>query len=171
MWGAQATHSILPWNRPGMLPGHRNMLNCNLTAMHSIDSQAWGFWRSIIHHMFFYLNQFTKIRVKTSCGYTGWGEVGDGLGQGSGAAGMVSALNLDRKIDMFFGKRMEMVKYGGVKQKPYSWQDDTMCMVENVENLRIVFNGMEDVMKMMQVESNKTKCGYLVIGPNQAKPS
>ena len=122
-----------------------------------VDSRAY--------RMYFYLNQATKIRVRTGCGYTDWGEAGDGLGQGMGGASKVSALNLDRKLNRVFGESKEMVKYGSIEQKPYSFQDDAMCMVENVEDLRIVANGMDTVMKMMQVESNKSKCGYLLLGP------
>ena len=39
------------------------------------------------------------------------GEVGDGLSQGSGAAG---------KLDRIFEKSKEMVKYSGVEERPYS---------------------------------------------------
>ena len=118
------------------------------------------------YRLYFLLNKATKIRVRTGCGYSAWGEAGDSLGQGSGGAAKVSALNLDRKLDKVFGD-MEMLNYGSVQQKPYSFQDDALCMVENIEDLRIVVQGMETVMKLMQVQSNKSKCGYILMGPKQ----
>ena len=36
------------------------------------------------YRMFFLLNQRTRIRVRTGCGYSSWEEAGDLLGQGSG---------------------------------------------------------------------------------------
>ena len=51
-------------------------------------------------------------------------------------------MNLDRKLDKVFGE-MEMLNYGSVKQKPYSFQDNAMCMVDNIEKLRIVVHGHE----------------------------
>ena len=52
------------------------------------------------YRLFFLLNEKTRIQVRTGCGLTNWEEAGDGLGQGSGGAAKVSALNLDRKLDM-----------------------------------------------------------------------
>jgi hypothetical protein len=117
------------------------------------------------YRLYFLLNQATKIRARTGCGYTGWEEAGDSLGQGSVGAAKVSALNLRRKLERVFGDSKEMIQYGSVKQEPYSFQDDALCVVENIENLRIVVHGMETVMEMMQVESNKSKCGYILLGP------
>ena len=117
------------------------------------------------YRLFFYLNQATRIRVKTGCGYSSWGEAGDSLGQGSGAAAKVSALNLDRKLERVFGGSKQMLKYGNVQQQPYCFLDDSLCMVDKVEDLGVVVHGMETVMNMMQVQSNQSKCGYILIGP------
>ena len=67
------------------------------------------------YRLFFLLNQNTRIRVRTGCGLTDWEEAGDGLGQGSGGAAKVSALNLDRKLDRMFKNSKQMVNYGSVR--------------------------------------------------------
>ena len=38
------------------------------------------------YRLFYGLNEATRVRVRTGCGYSDWGEVGDLLGQGSGGA-------------------------------------------------------------------------------------
>ena len=119
------------------------------------------------YRLFFLLNQNTRIRVRTGCGLTDWEEAGDGLGQGSGGAAKVSALNLDRKLDRMFENSKQMIKYGGVRQQPYAFQDDALCMVEKITDLRVVVNDMDTVMSMMQVQPNKSKCGYLLLGPKK----
>ena len=48
---------------------------------------------------------------------------------------------------------------------PYSFQDDALALVEDIEGLRRAVAMMEIVMKTMQVESNKSKCGYILLGP------
>jgi hypothetical protein len=117
------------------------------------------------YRLFFLLNQRTKIRVRTGCGYSAWEEAGDLLGQGSGGAAKVSALNLDRKLNRVFSDSKEMVKYGTVEQKPYAFQDDALVLVDTIEDLRITVAKMELVMNTMQVKSNKSKCGYIFMGP------
>ena len=77
---------------------------------------------------FFLLNEKTRIRVWTGCGLPNWEEAGDGMGQGSGGAAKVRALNLDRKLDMVFKSSKQMIKYGAVRQQPYAFQDDTMAL-------------------------------------------
>ena len=99
--------------------------------------------------MFFLLNQRTKIRVKTGCEYSTWEEAGDLIGQGSRGAAKVSALNLDRKLCRVFGDSKEMIKYGAVEQKPYSFQDDALALVDNIEALRVTVAKMELVMKTL----------------------
>ena len=59
-----------------------------------------------------------------------------------------------------------MLKYGAVEQKPYAFQDDALVLVDTIEDLRSTVAKMEIVMKTMQVESNKTKCGYVFLGPS-----
>ena len=117
------------------------------------------------YRMFFMLNEKTKIRVRTGCGFSPWEEAGDLLGQGSGGAAKVSALNLDRKLDSLFSDSKEMISYGSVKQKPYAFQDDSLVLIDSIENLKVTVAKMELVMKSMQVESNKSKCGYILMGP------
>ena len=73
------------------------------------------------YRMFFLLNQRTKIRVRTGCGYSSWEDTRDLLGQCSGGAAKVIALNLDRKLSRVFSDRKDMLKYGTVGQKPYAF--------------------------------------------------
>ena len=49
--------------------------------------------------LFYQLNKNTRVKVKTGCGESGWGEAGDIIGQGSGGAAKLSALNLSRKLE------------------------------------------------------------------------
>ena len=72
-----------------------------------VDSRAY--------RLFYKLNANTRVRVRTSCGYSDWEEVGDVIGQGSGGAAKISALNLSRKIDSVFeGGGRDLAKYGSV---------------------------------------------------------
>ena len=59
------------------------------------------------YRMFSMLNEKTQIRVRTGCGFSPWEEAGDLLGQGSGGAAKVSALNLDRKLSRVFDDSQE----------------------------------------------------------------
>ena len=119
--------------------------------------------------LFYKLNEATRVKVRTGCGDSEWGEVGDILGQGSGGAAKVSALNLSRKLDRVFDGSTEMARYGGVKQHPYSFQDDVLIPVESVEDLSAVNVKMTEVMNMMQTELNKTKSGYILMGTKEQK--
>ena len=117
--------------------------------------------------LFYKLNEATRVKVRTGCGDSEWGEVGDILGQGSGGAAKVSALNLSRKLDHLFNGSTEMAKYGAVKQHPYSFQDDVLAPVESVEDLRAVNVKMTMVMDLMQTELNKNKSGYILMGTEE----
>ena len=119
--------------------------------------------------LFYKLNEATRVKVRTGCGDSEWGEVGDILGQGSGGAAKVSALNLSRKLDHLFNGSTEMAKYGAVKQHPYSFQDDVLAPVESVEDLRAVNIKMTMVMDLMQTELNKTKSGYVLMGTEEQR--
>ena len=119
--------------------------------------------------LFYKLNEATRVKVRTGCGDSEWGEVGDILGQGSGGAAKVSALNLSRKLDHLFNGNTEMAKYGAVKQHPYSFQDDVLVPVESVEDLRAVNIKMTMVMDLMQTELNKNKSGYVLMGTEEQR--
>ena len=119
--------------------------------------------------LFYKLNEATRVKVRTGCGDSEWGEVGDILGQGSGGAAKVSALNLSRKLDHLFNGSTEMAKYGAVKQHPYSFQDDVLVPVESVEDLRAVNIKMTMVMDLMQTELNKNKSGYILMGTEEQR--
>ena len=53
----------------------------------------------------------------------------------SRGAAKVSALNLDRNLDKIFKSSKQMVKYGSVRQQPYTFQDDAMARVKKVTDL------------------------------------
>ena len=119
------------------------------------------------YRLFYGLNESTRVRVRTGCGYSDWGEVGELLGQGSGGAAKVSALNLSRKLDNGFEGSEELAKYGSVKQQPYSFQDDVLIPVDNIEGLLAVNVKMTSVMNSMQTKLNQTKSGYILMGPKK----
>ena len=91
------------------------------------------------YRLFYKLNKNTRIKVRTGCGDSEYEEVGDILGQGSGGAAKVSALNLSRKLDRVFEDDKDIVGYGSVIQKPYSFQDDIMIPVDSLENVRLTY--------------------------------
>ena len=115
--------------------------------------------------LFYQLNKNTKVRIRTGAGDSAWGEVGDIIGQGSSSAAKVSALNLSRKLDRVFEGSTELATYGAVKQHPYSFQDDVLTQVESVEGLRAANVKMTEVMDLMQTKLNKSKSGYILMGP------
>ena len=119
------------------------------------------------YRLFYRLNESTRVRVRTGCGYSDWGEVGELLRQGSGGAAKVSALNLSRKLDNGFEGNEELAKYGSVKQQPYSFQDDVLIPVDNIEGLLAVNVKMTSVMNSMQTRLNQTKSGYILMGPKK----
>ena len=63
--------------------------------------------------------------------------------------------------------KWQNTKYGAVKQNPYSFQDDVLIPVENVEDLRGANVKMTEVMNMMQTELNRTKSGYILMGSKE----
>ena len=93
--------------------------------------------------------------------------MGDILGQGSGGATKVSALNLFRKIDHVFEGSSELAKYGGIKQHPYSFQDDVCIPVETIENVLSANIKMTEVMTLMQTSLIKEKSSYILMGSKQ----
>ena len=138
----------------------KEVLSDLMDEMHSIgvDHRA--------QRLFFKLNKNTKVRVRTGVGDSEWEEVGDIIGQGSVGAAKVSSLNLSRKLDRVFQDGAEMAKYGSVKQKPYSYQDDVLTPVEDVEGMRATNVKMMEVMNLMQTSLNKTKSGFILMGPD-----
>ena len=121
----------------------------------------------LAYRLFYKLNKNTRIKVRTGCGDSEYEEVGDILGQGSGGAAKVSALNLSRKLDRVFEDDKDIVGYGSVIQKPYSFQDDIMIPVDSLENVRTVNVKVDLVMKMMQTKLNEDKSGYILMGPEE----
>ena len=82
----------------------------------------------------------------------------------SGRADKVSALNLSRKLEHVFGGRRELAKYGGIKQHPYSFQNDVCVPVETIEDVLSVNVKMNKVMSLMQTTLNQDKSGYILMG-------
>ena len=103
-----------------------------------------------------------SILVRTGCGKR---RAGDLLSQGSAGAAKVSALNLDRKLNTMFEDNKELARYGAILQQPYCFQDDAICLVEDLDGLRSAIIRMDGAMKMMQVDQNKDKSGYILMGP------
>ena len=50
-------------------------------------------------------------------------------------------------------------------QQPYVFQDDAICLVESLDGLRLAILRMDAAMKMMQVQQNRDKSGYIMMGP------
>ena len=58
--------------------------------------------------------------MRTGCGFSEWEEAGDLLGQGSGGAAKVSALNLAKKLEGVFEGSTELAKYGSYNNPMHS---------------------------------------------------
>ena len=119
--------------------------------------------------LFYKLSRDTRIRVKTSCGLSEAGEAGDIIGQGSGGAAKLSALNLARKLERVFENSNEMASYGTIKQHPYSFQDDILTQIESVEELRSANVKMAETMELMQTQLNESKSGFILMGTEEQK--
>ena len=90
--------------------------------------------------------------MRTGCGFSQWEEAGHLLGQGSGGAAKVSALNLDKKLNVMFKGSKDMARYGAIVQKQYCFQDDAICLVDSLDGLRFASVRMDAAMKLMQVQ-------------------
>ena len=66
----------------------------------------------------------TKIRVKTAVGDTEYGDAGELVGQGSGGAALVSALNLESAVNGMFEGSGDELSYGKIRFQPLLFQDD-----------------------------------------------
>ena len=64
-----------------------------------------------------------------------------------------------------FKTSKDMARYGAVIQQPYVFQDDAICLVESLDGLRSAILRMDAAMKMMQVQQNREKSGYIMMGP------
>ena len=58
----------------------------------------------------------------------------------------------------------DLAKYGSIIQNLYSFQDDVLVPVDNVDALRTVNIKMTAVNNMMQTTFN-SKSGYVIMGP------
>ena len=70
------------------------------------------------------MNQRTQIRVKTTAGVTESAEAGDLVGQGTAGAGLVSQLNLDRGLQLYFSGSKDEMYYGKIRIEYSAYQDD-----------------------------------------------
>ena len=86
------------------------------------------------------------------------------IGQGTGGGALVSQVNLDHGVmDMFSGSEQE-VRYGGVRVLPAIFQDDIMRAADSVESARAGNIKMDSVMNSKQLELNKDKTGFILLG-------
>ena len=76
-------------------------------------------------------------------------------------------MNLSRKLDRVFEDDKDIVGYGSVIQKPYSFKDDIMISVDSLDNVRTANVKVDLVLKMMQTKLNQDKSGYILMGPEE----
>ena len=84
-----------------------------------------------VYRIWYKLNMNTKIRVKTAVGDTEYGDAGELVGQGSGGAALVSALNLESAVNGMFEGSGDELSYGKIRFQPLLFQDDLAYMTSS----------------------------------------
>ena len=72
------------------------------------------------------LNENTEVAVKTAGGVSETAFVGDCIGQGTAGGALVSRVNLDHGLTMYFKESKEEMHYGSAKIQPLAYQDDVL---------------------------------------------
>ena len=127
--------------------------------------------------LFFKLNEVTRVRVRTRCSYSNWGEVGDILGQGSGGAAKVkmtevmrlmqTTLNKDKSGYIFMGfKRQVEEAREKVKDSPVFCGDFTMKVLMEEKWLGdYLAGGLKESVKItvQRRESKTRRASYEIV--------
>ena len=114
--------------------------------------------------MWYKLNMNTKIRVKTPVGDTEYGDAGELVGQGSGGAALVSALNLDSAVNGMFEGSEDELCYGKIRFQPLLFQDDLAYMTSSRQTAEAGNIRITNVMQSKQLELHEDKTGFLIMG-------
>ena len=112
----------------------------------------------------------TIIRVKTGSRYSECSDEGAMIGQGSGGGALLSQANLDKGITEIFLGSDDEIRYGSVRILPLMFQDDIMRVVNCVDSARAGNVMVSSTMKSKQLQLNKNKTAYVIIGNTQASP-
>ena len=114
------------------------------------------------------LNKQTKIRVLTGLGLTEYKEKGELIGQGTLGGAMVSASNLDSRVNDYF-QTSDEASYGSIRLQPLLFQDDVIHLSTSRDRSQAGVMRMEAVMKSKQLEVHPDKTCHMVIGTSQSQ--
>ena len=81
-----------------------------------------------LYRLWYRLNSRTKIKVKTSVGFSDTAVTNENIGQGTIGGAIVSAASLDDKIQSWFNASEDEVYYGSIHLQPLIYQDDIFRM-------------------------------------------
>lgn len=119
-----------------------------------------------IYRNWYRLNQRCLVSVVTGSGITEEGEAGEVVGQGSGAASLVSQLKVDCGLDSYFSSSEDEECYGGVRLQPLSWQDDILGLGSEVRLVQASLNRLSYFVdeSQLDIHPDPSKSSYIVLG-------
>ena len=121
-------------------------------------------------HLWYKLNQHTKIRVNTGSGISNYTEVGAVLGKGNLGGALVSQAVLDEGVMAHFppGGPLQL-EYGSVPMAPVMFQDDLANCSDSLENAKESSIRVDVLTKLLCLDLNRDKTVYILIGSKKQK--
>ena len=107
--------------------------------------------------------------MRTPAGQTGYREVGELVGQGSGAAALASQLDVDLGVQSYFKSSLDKIKYGVVRVQPQEYQDDIAHADPDITSARVSNTKMSMMLRERLLRCHPTKTCYLVYGSKSYK--
>ena len=120
------------------------------------------------YHLWYMLNEDTRISVKTSVGQSRSKVIKDSIGQGTGGAALVSSLNIGCSIDEAF-KNKTSTKIGDVKINSPTFMDDISNLCDDLEKARDASKAIQGALGPKGLSINQSKSKYLIIGDKNMK--
>ena len=120
------------------------------------------------YHLWYMLNEDTRISVKTSVGQSRSKVIKDSIGQGTGGAALVSSLNIGCSIDEAFKNKMS-TKIGDVKINSPTFMDDISNLCDDLEKARDASGAIQGALGPKGLSINQSKSKYLIIGDKNMK--
>ena len=124
-----------------------------------------------IYRNWYRLNQRCLVSVVTGSGITEEGEAGEVVGQGSGAASLVSQLKVDCGLDSYFSSSKDEECYGGVRLQPLSWQDDILGLGSEARLVQASLNRLSFFVdeSQLSIHPDPSKSSYIVVGNKKSR--
>ena len=125
-----------------------------------------------IYRNLFRLNQRCRVSVVTGSGISEEGEAGETVGQGSGAASLISQLKVDLGLHSYFSSSGDQEYYGCVRLQPLSWQDDVVGL--GGSDPRLVQASLVKLAyfvdeSQLEIHPDRSKSTYIVYGNKRSR--